>query len=181
MKTSLIENFRLPRYNEIPNVGLYLDQVTKYIDDYLKPIGDSTTNRNIDPEAKEYTPALTSSMISNYVKKKIIDNPIKKQYYRDQIAYLIFIAMAKSVLSLEDIKLMIHLQKMTYMPEKAYNYFVEELENVLKIVFEGGTDYKELGSDRTREKTMLRNTVIAISHKVYLDLVFAEVRAEEEL
>ena len=181
MKTSLIEKFRLPRYNEIPNVGLYLDQATKYIDDYLKPIGDSTTNRNIDPEAKEYTPALTSSMISNYVKKKIIDNPIKKQYYREQIAYLIFIAMAKSVLSLEDIKLMIHLQKMTYMPEKAYNYFVEELENVLKIVFEGGTDYKELGSDRTREKTMLRNTVIAISHKVYLDLVFAEVRAEEEL
>ena len=47
MKTSLIEKFRLPRYNEIPNVGLYLDQVTKYIDDYLKPIGDSTTNRNI--------------------------------------------------------------------------------------------------------------------------------------
>ena len=181
MKVNLIEKFRLPRYNEIPNVGLYLDQVTKYIDDYLKPIGDSTTNRNINPDSKEYTPALTSSMISNYVKKKIIDNPIKKQYYRDQIAYLIFIAMAKSVLSLEDVKLMIHLQKMTYMPEKAYNYFVEELENVLKIVFEGGTDYKELGNDRSREKKMLRNTVIAISHKVYLDLVFAEVRSEEEL
>lgn len=181
MKTSLIEQFRLPRYSEIPNVGLYLDQVTKYIDDYLKPIGDATTNRGVDPDAKEYTPALTPSMISNYVKKKIIDNPVKKQYYREQVAYLIFIAMAKQVLSLEDIKLMIHLQKMTYMPEKAYNYFVEELENVLKIVFEGGTDYKELGKDKTREKAMLRNTVIAISHKVYLDVVFAEVRAGEEL
>ena len=161
-----VADYRLPRYAELPNVGLYLDQVAKYINGFLEPIGCSE---------------ITTSMISNYVKKKIIDNPIKKQYYREQIAYLIFIAMAKSVLSLEDIKLMIHLQKMTYMPEKAYNYFVEELENVLKIVFEGGTDYKELGSDRTREKTMLRNTVIAISHKVYLDLVFAEVRAEEEL
>ena len=57
------EKFRLPRYNEIPNVGLYLDQVTKYIDDYLSPIA----------------PSLTSSMISNYVKKKIIENPIKKK------------------------------------------------------------------------------------------------------
>jgi len=178
MKQNLIEEFRLPRYNEIPNVGLYLDQVTKYIDDYLKQIGDAT-REEAGQRIKECTPILTASMISNYVKKKIIDNPIKKQYYRDQIAYLFFIALAKSVLSLEDIRLMIHLQKMTYSGEKAYNYFVNELENTLKMVFRGETHYGELGEDKSKEKIMLRNTVVAISHKVYLEAVFAEARKEE--
>lgn len=184
MRQNTIEEFRLPRYNEIPNVGLYLDQVTKYIDDYLKQIGDSTADTEASlakDKDKDIAPVLTPSMISNYVKKKIIDNPIKKQYYREQIAYLIFIAFAKSVLSLEDIRLMIHLQKMTYTGEKAYNYFVEELETTLKMVFKGENSYRELGQDKSKEKVMLRNTVVAISHKVYLDSVFAEVRKGEVL
>ena len=66
-----VRNFRLPRYEEIPNVGLYLEQTAKYINEYLAPMQDG---------------ALTPSMISNYVKKHLISNPIKKQYSRDQIA-----------------------------------------------------------------------------------------------
>ena len=87
-----IKEFRLPEYDAIPNVGLYLEQVTLYIAEYLEPL------ENI---------SITGSMIGNYVKKGLIANPIKKQYYREQIAYLIFIAVAKSVLSLEDIQLLI--------------------------------------------------------------------------
>ena len=67
-----VADFRLPRYHEIPNVGLYLEQATKYVCEYLAPLG-------------EYT--LTPSMISNYVKKGLIANPVKKQYGRDHIAY----------------------------------------------------------------------------------------------
>ena len=80
--------FRLPRYTEIPNVGLYLEQAAKYIAEYLAPLGEA---------------ALTPSMISNYVKKGLIDSPVKKLYGRDQIAYLFFIAIAKSVLSLDGV------------------------------------------------------------------------------
>ena len=65
---STVENFRPPRYNEIPNVGLYLEQATKYVCEYLEPLG-------------EYT--LTPSMISNYVKKGLIANPVKKQQTAD--------------------------------------------------------------------------------------------------
>ena len=61
-------NFRLPRYEEIPNVGLYLEQTTKYIAEYLNPIQEGT---------------LTASMISNYVKKHLIASPVKKQYSRE--------------------------------------------------------------------------------------------------
>ena len=72
------------------------------------------------------------------------------------------------------------MQKMTYSGEEAYNYFVEELENTLKIVFSGSNDFKEIGEEKSSEKTMLRNTVIAISHKVYLDAFFAQMREVEK-
>ena len=64
-------DYRMPRYKEIPNVGLYLEQTVKYINECLAPIEIS----------------ITPSMLSNYVKKGYIDRPIKKQYYADQIAY----------------------------------------------------------------------------------------------
>ena len=70
-----VQGFRLPRYQEIPDVGLYLEQATKYICRYLSPILE--------------TP-LTASMISNYVKRGLLSNPVKKQYSRDQVAYLFF-------------------------------------------------------------------------------------------
>ena len=85
-----IENFRLPRYDEIPDVGLYLEQTTKYISELLSPLEDIS---------------ITRSMISNYIKQGLVSNPVKKQYSRDQIAYLIYIAIAKTVLSLDHILL----------------------------------------------------------------------------
>ena len=59
-----VKDFRLPRYHEIPNVGLYLEQTSKYIAECLAPIQET---------------AITSSMISNYVKKDLVSNPIKKR------------------------------------------------------------------------------------------------------
>ena len=111
-----IRDFHLPRYHEIPNVGLYLDQATKYVGEHLAPLG-------------EYT--LTPSMIRNYVSKGLIENPVKKQYGREQIAYLFFIAVAKSVLSLDALVAFIRLQQQTYDLATAYDYFVEEMENLI--------------------------------------------------
>lgn len=155
---SSIRQFSLPRYEEIPNVGLYLEQTSKYISEYLEPLGDY---------------GLTGSMISNYVKKDLIANPVKKQYNRDQIGYLFFIAVAKSVLSMEDIKLVIGLQKEAYEPRKAYEYFRMELENVLLFVFGLKENLDTVGNDRTQTKNMLRNVIITVAHKIYLDQYFA--------
>ena len=160
-----IEHFRLPRYDEIPNVGLYLEQITKYINEYLAPFEDLT---------------ITASMISNYVKKGLIANPVKKQYYREQIAYLFFIAAAKSVLSLDNIALFLEMQRKTYTAQKAYDYFCMEFENVLPPVFGLKEDQESIGMDNTDEKIMLRNTIIAISHKIYLEKCFLAVRMEKE-
>ncbi|MBF0843363.1 DUF1836 domain-containing protein, partial [Streptococcus danieliae] len=71
---------------------------------------------------------LTPSMISNYVKKKMIARPEKKQYSREQIAYLFFITISKTVLTLDDLKLLVKVQRETYPIQTAYTYFREELE-----------------------------------------------------
>ena len=152
-----IKDFDLPEYNEIPNVGLYLEQTAKYISEYLKPI--------------QSTP-VTGSMISNYVKKGLVSNPIKKQYNREQIAYLFFIFIAKTVISMEDIKLLLNLQREIYEPNVAYNYFQEELENVLGFVFETKDTIDEIGTQQSEEKMILRNIIVAVAHKVYIDKCF---------
>ncbi len=149
-----LEDFSLPRYHEIPNVGLYLEQVSKYINEYLAPL-------------EEFT--LTPSMISNYVKKGLIENPVKKQYNREQLAYLFFIAVAKSVLSLDALAGFIQLQKRTYPLYKAYDYFCCEFEGTLRFTFEVCDVVESWGEDSSAEKRMLYTCVIAAVQKVYLE------------
>lgn len=160
-----IEHFSLPPYNEIPNVGLYLEQTSQYISEYLQPLGSYT---------------LTGSMISNYVKQGLIDNPVKKRYYREQICYLIFITLVKSVIRMEDLGLFIGLQKRTYDTRVAYEYFREELQNVLMHIFGLKDTLDTVGVDSTDEKIMLRNTIITLAHKVYLDKFFACLHETEQ-
>lgn len=161
-----VRTFRLPRYEELPDVGLYLEQVTKYISDYLAPLEDIV---------------LTGAMISNYVKKGLIDNPVRKQYSRDQIAYLFFIAVSKTVLSMDDIKQLIELQKKVYTPQRAYDYFCSEFENVLFYVFGIKDVLETVGIDATDEKAMLRSTIITVAHKVSLDKCFSRIAAEKNI
>ena len=160
-----INGFSLPRYNDIPNVGLYLEQVVKYISEYLEPLENFS---------------LTSSMVSNYVKKGLVENPIKKQYNREQIARLFFIAVAKNVLTMEDIRLLFEMQHETYEPKRAYDYFCNEFENVLRFVFGLKESLDTVGTDSNDTKTMLRNTIIAVAYKVYLDKYLAALHSEEK-
>ena len=162
--TASVQQFRLPRYEEIPNVGLYLEQVTKYIGEFLDTIQEG---------------ALTASMISNYVKKHLIDSPAKKQYSRDQIAYLIFIAVAKNVLSLDALINFIHLQQRTYTTQRAYDYFCQQFEDLLKFTFEV-TDTVELDfDDAGDEKRLLYSCVMAVAQKLYLEKSLEAIAAEE--
>lgn len=72
--------FALPRYADLPQMGLYLDQTVQYVNSYFR------TFCGVE---------LTSSMVSNYVKKGILSHPVRKKYARDQIASLMYIAVSK--------------------------------------------------------------------------------------
>ena len=161
-----IEQFRMPRYREIPDVGLYLDQTVKYVNRYLAPLGCME---------------ITSSMVSNYVKKGYISNPVHKQYDADQIAYLFFISIAKSVLSMENIARLFEMQKQMYTAEIAYDFFCEEIENMLQYTFGLKETLDEVGTpeDKSETKTMLRSTIIAVTHIIYLSNRFETMKAPE--
>ena len=156
-----IERFRMPRYREIPDVGLYLDQTVKYVNRYLAPLGCME---------------ITSSMVSNYVKKGYISNPVRKQYDADQIAYLFFISIAKAVLSMENIARLFDMQRRSYTSEVAYDFFCDELENMLQYTFGLKDELAVTGTpeDRSEAKTMLRSTIIAVTHIIYLSSRFDE-------
>ena len=160
-----IRQFRLPRYQEIPDVGLYLEQTAKYIAGYLAPLQEGR---------------ITSSMISNYVKKGLIESPVKKRYSRDQIAYLFFIAVAKNVLSLDALAGFIRIQQQTYGLQKAYDYFCEEFENLLQFTFELKDSMEEVGEDSTDEKRLLFSCIAAVSQIVYLEKSLNVLATPEE-
>lgn len=153
MNKDELRSLRLPAYRELPPIGLYLDQAVRYINSYLMPFGFSE---------------LTTSMVSNYVKLGLITPPVKKQYNAEQIAYLFFIAVTKSVMSMDSIKTLLQIQKATYPTPIAYDYFCDELKNMLFFTFGLKDTVEEIGTRHSEEKTIFRSIIIAVSHIIYV-------------
>ena len=160
-----IVNFSLPRYEQIPNVGLYLEQATKYVCEYLAPLG-------------EYT--LTPSMISNYVKKGIVPKPVKKQYFAEHVAYLFFVAMAKNLVSIENIGLLIEMQRNTYTLPVAFDYMGDCLKNTLDYIFGLKSTLEPLGETESDEKNILSSLIFSTANVIHMHACFSQIRAEQE-
>ena len=79
--------------DEIPNIDLYMDQVTTFMEDQL-----ASTKRY--PKDK----ILTKTMINNYAKNNLLPSPEKKRYSKDHLLMLIFIYYFKNILSITDIQ-----------------------------------------------------------------------------
>lgn len=158
--------FALPRYAELPTVGLYLDQSVQFVN------GCFRTFQGVE---------LTASMVSNYVKKGIISHPIKKKYTRDQLACLIYIVVSKNVLSMENIDSLFKMQQAHYTSAQAYDTFCDELENYLPYVFGLTKGFSELEPDVDDARKLLRSTIISAVNKIYLDCVFTDLRQEQAL
>ena len=160
-----IQGFRMPRYHELPNEGLYLEQTTQYINHVLAPLGRLE---------------LTSSMISNYVKKGFIAAPVKKLYYAEQIAYLFYIAIAKNVLSMEHINQLRAMQEKSYPKEIAYDYLCDEFENILFYVFGLKEQMDDIGHTKSDEKALFRELIIAASNSIHLTSCFNALSEDEK-
>lgn len=90
-------SYELPEWEAIPNIGLYMEQVIILLKEYLD---------YLPPELKEEQ-FITAATINNYVRKKIIPEPVKKKYYRVHIAFLIIICTLKHSLSIPTLQTMI--------------------------------------------------------------------------
>lgn len=107
--------FRLPAWKDIPNIGLYMEQVTALLKDYLD---------YLPPELKEEQ-FITPATINNYVRKKIMPEPIKKKYYRKHIAYLIIICTLKYCLSISTLQTMIPMGLSDEEVERVYTSYAD--------------------------------------------------------
>ena len=85
-----LNRFRLPAWEEIPDIGLYMEQVVTLLREYLD---------YLPPELKEEE-AVTAAAINNYVRTRVMPGPQKKRYYRVHLAYLIMICTLKQGLSI---------------------------------------------------------------------------------
>ena len=99
---------------DIPNIELYMDQVTTFMEHSLHPY-----KRTVD------TKILTKTMINNYTKAKILPPPVKKKYSRMHIMLLIMIFHLKTVLSIKDIATLFHSILMTDSTENMYQCTTE--------------------------------------------------------
>lgn len=89
-----LKNHSFPKWDEFPDIDLYMDQVISLITKYME-----VYNRAIGTEK-----IITPSMINNYVKLGIIPPPNKKKYSRIHLAYLIIICTLKQTLDISTIR-----------------------------------------------------------------------------
>ena len=115
-------SFHLPRWEELPDIDLYMDQVTTFIEKYVTVL------------PKGGDKIITPAMVNNYVKLGLMPKPEKKRYNRTHLAYLIAITFLKQVLPITDIKNGILLQSKISGTRSAYDLFCQEQENALKTI-----------------------------------------------
>ena len=90
---SSISRIDYVRPGNIPNIDLYMDQVTTFMEEQLQ-----STKRHKDDKI------LTKTMINKYAKNNLLPPPVKKKYSKEHVLVLIFIYYFKNILSIKDIE-----------------------------------------------------------------------------
>lgn len=146
-----LNNYHLPEWEMIPDFGLYMEQVIALLGTYLD---------YLPPELKEEQ-FITSAMINNYVRKKIMPEPKRKKYYRIHIAYLVVICSLKQSLSISMIQTMIPLDmseeevKTFYISyanrhSLAAKYFTKQVRDAAAGILDHASE-TEMATDSTEE------------------------------
>lgn len=120
-----LNNYKLPAWKELPDIGLYMDQVIALLGQYLDfiPMEDS--------KDKPVTP----TTINNYVRLKVMPAPEKRKYYRVHIAFLIMIFTLKQGISIGS------LQKLLPSPTDEEGVVAAFYTNYIQQVREIGSFY----------------------------------------
>jgi hypothetical protein len=90
-----LTTYRPTPWDQLPDLGLYMDQVVLYIDQRCRPL--YTAQKNF----------ITKAMINNYVKCGLVDRPTGKKYDRIQLAQLMMLCTLKQAASLDEMKQLI--------------------------------------------------------------------------
>ncbi len=130
---------------DIPNIDLYMDQVTTFMDRKLR------SSARYPDEDK----VLTKTMINNYAKNDLLPPPVKKKYSKEHVLLLIFIYYYKGILSINDIQTLLHpITEQFFQNGQEFN-----LESIYEEVFSMEKDKVEiLKEDIRREFAQAEST-----------------------
>ena len=161
-------SYRCPRYDQLPAITLYSDQVTDALNYYLCPLW---------PE-QEHT--VTAAMINNYVKQRVIAPPVKKRYDREQLARLYCICLLKHVFTISEIRALMTIQAKSYPFPVAYDYFCTELEKALAATF-STRDFSapSSASKVTPESELVRSSALSVAHRLFTEK-FLQLYGQED-
>lgn len=152
----LIDSLKDIKYimpDDIPNIDLYMDQVTTFMDKHLK-----SSKRFSDDKL------LTKTMINNYTKNELLPPPIKKKYTKEHMFLLIFIYYFKNILSISDIQSIFDPLTARYFGENSE----VKLEDIYEEIFRLEREQTDaLTKDMVRKMTKAKES-------------FADVNEEEE-
>ena len=148
---------------DIPNIDLYMDQVTTFMDSQL-----ATSKRHEDDKI------LTKTMINNYAKNDLLPPPEKKKYSKEHVLTLIFIYYFKSILSISDIQSILNPITDRYFGKGSSEMSLEDILKDLAKKF--NTSMKTFEGMEGEDAELLRtfSFICMLSYDVYLKKTIIE-------
>ncbi|MCR5705200.1 MAG: DUF1836 domain-containing protein [Acholeplasmatales bacterium] len=107
-----LDSFEFPDYEKFPDIELYMDQVINYLQRELRVLQTSSLDH-----------VITSSMVNNYVKGKVVSAPISKKYNKEHLALINETCSLKQVLSIAEIKQILDSEYKDTPKSEAFNSF----------------------------------------------------------
>ena len=171
-----ILHYRLPLWEELPDFGLYMEQVTSLLSQVLNYLPNE-----IAKEDKNEVFPITSAAINNYVRTKTMPEPVKKRYYRIHIAYLIMICTLKQTLSISLIKTLVPVGLTEEELKRLYTRFIEWFHLEVKyfgqqlktlagpLLYEGG----EMKASEEEAPASITLESVGIGAETTEDLIFS--------
>ncbi len=155
----IFQNVHIPRWEELPDLDLYLDQLVTLLDTYLSPyIGDGENQ------------IITKTMINNYVKQGAISPPKKKKYNKEHIASIFVICILKSVYSISNVADLLKLATTNFKIKYSYNKFCDIFEYSVKSIFKHNK--LEFSTSISNDEILLQNVIQSVAYKIYVEKTF---------
>lgn len=157
-----MKKYTFPRWDELPNLDLYMDQVITYLNDTLKDT--YFTDEKF----------ITSSMINNYVKTSIVKPPVKKHYTKNHVAYFLVVTILKRCYSMSQISSLIEIHtkmKNSSVPQ-AYDIFITRFEESLNSVFSVNETTSFVSQNQQQE--LMDNVIQSVVYKIHAEYVLSK-------
>ncbi len=157
--------YTFPRWHELPEIDLYMDQVVGYLSQKMAVFYDTEDDGR----------SITATMINNYVKQKVIPSPVKKRYGRSAVSALMVLFCAKQVLSIGLCGALIEQCRARASDldgdaaaESFHNRFCHVFEEVLHHTAAGDDAFPALPALREEDAT-LTAAAIAFANQIYAE------------